>query len=273
MLFRCFLPIPHTGAITEIVRWAAAAAARSSPVPNHASRAVAVRIAVIGDRHERFAAQDAIDHAVAHSAEHLGLEATTTWIGTAELDDDPDARLDGYDAYWCAPGSPYASLDGALAGIRVARETGRPFLGTCAGFQHAVVEFARNALGADARHAEYGDAGSGAYFIDKLECSLVGLTMPLAITDPEAAALIGATEVEEQYYCSFGLDEARLPDLERYGLVRAGVDLTDGGTRILRLAGHRFFYLTLFVPQVRSTATEPHPLVTAFVAAAAGIEQ
>ena len=38
-------------------------------------------------------------------------------------------------------------MDGALAGIRFARETSRPFLGTCAGFQHGVIEFARNVLG------------------------------------------------------------------------------------------------------------------------------
>jgi CTP synthase (UTP-ammonia lyase) len=35
----------------------------------------------------------------------------------------------------------------------------------------------------------------------------------------------------------------------------------------------RFFVATLFVPQARSTATEPHPLVTEFVAAAQATDE
>ncbi len=48
----------------------------------------------------------------------------------------------------------------------------------------------------------------------------------------------------------------------------AGVDIADGTTRIMRLAHHPFFYLTLFVPQTSSTPAAPHPLVTAYLAAA-----
>src|SRR5205814_317332 len=39
--------------------------------------------------------------------------------------------------------------------------------------------------------------------------------------------------------------------------------------RVIALPGHPFFIGTLFVPQARSTPERPHPLVTAFVAAAA----
>jgi CTP synthase (UTP-ammonia lyase) len=38
--------------------------------------------------------------------------------------------------------------------------------------------------------------------------------------------------------------------------------------RILELQGHPFFIGTLYVPQARSKSGDPHPLVTAFVAAA-----
>jgi CTP synthase (UTP-ammonia lyase) len=47
-------------------------------------------------------------------------------------------------------------MTGALAAIRHARERRLPFLGTCAGFQHAVVEYARNVLGwLDADHGRF----------------------------------------------------------------------------------------------------------------------
>jgi CTP synthase (UTP-ammonia lyase) len=37
---------------------------------------------------------------------------------------------------------------------------------------------------------------------------------------------------------------------------------------VLELPGHPFFLGTLYVPQARSTAARPHPLVTEFLRAA-----
>lgn len=57
---------------------------------------------------------------------------------------------------------------------RWARLERKPFIGTCAGFQHAVLEFARNVLGfRDAMQAEY-DPDASTLFIRPLSCSLVG---------------------------------------------------------------------------------------------------
>ncbi len=55
-----------------------------------------------------------------------------------------------------APGSPYKNMDNTLWTIRYAREHDIPLLGTCGGFQHVIIEIARNVLGIeDAEHAEY----------------------------------------------------------------------------------------------------------------------
>ena len=64
-------------------------------------------------------------------------------------------------------------MDGALRAIRFAREQRVPFLGTCGGFQHAVIEYARHALGrADAGHAET-TPGAERAVLGALACSLV----------------------------------------------------------------------------------------------------
>lgn len=43
----------------------------------------------------------------------------------------------------------------------MARETGKPFIGTCNGFQHVMIEYARNVLGfPDAGHAERNPGGT-----------------------------------------------------------------------------------------------------------------
>src|SRR5262245_60477073 len=91
--------------------------------------------------------------ACTHSAVALRVHVAPTWISTADLTVD---RLRDFSALWIAPGSPYKSLSNTLAAIRHARECGIPCLGTCGGFQHMILEFARNALGfVDAQHAEY----------------------------------------------------------------------------------------------------------------------
>jgi CTP synthase (UTP-ammonia lyase) len=43
---------------------------------------------------------------------------------------------------------------------------------------------------------------------------------------------------------------------------------TGGEARILTLPEHPFFVATLFVPQCRSSAEQPHPMVMAFMDAA-----
>src|SRR4051794_29886377 len=128
-------------------------------------------IGVIGDFNPGFEPHEGITQAVAHSAAALGAEVEVRWIATDRVQ---QVDLDEYDALWCAPGGPYRSLDGALHGIRFAREGDLPFIGTCGGFQHAVIEYARNVLGfADAQHAEY-DPYASRLFVSELTCSLVG---------------------------------------------------------------------------------------------------
>ena len=56
--------------------------------------------------------------------------------------------------------------------------------------------------------------------------------------------------------------------LQIAGLLVAGVDAADGDVRIMRLAEHPFFVLTLFVPQTSSRRGAPHPLITAYIEAA-----
>lgn len=225
-------------------------------------------IAVIGDRVPGFDPQNAIELALGHSASAIGEpHVELRWLETDAIAEHGDSLFEGATAVWCAPGSPYRSLDGALAGIRWARERGVPFLGTCAGFQHGVIEFARNVLGrGDAAHAEYGTDGE--LFIDELLCSLVGQVMAVELIDDELVSIYGNRRATERYYCRFGLNPHWRSPLDAAGLRVAGVDTADGDVRLLRLDGHPFFVLTLFVPQTSSTPTAPHPLVDAFLRAA-----
>lgn len=227
-----------------------------------------IRVGIIGDFDPAFAPHAATAAAIGHAADHLGWSVSTSWVATDELDRDPEPRLAEYDALWCAPGSPYRSMDGALAGIRVARESDRPFIGTCGGFQHVVIEYARHVLGyVDAEHAEY-DPFASRLFITPLSCSLVGRTMTVRILPGSHAALAyGRTTAEERYYCNFGLNPAFQGLIHEGGLRVVGSD-GDGEARIVELPEKQFFIATLYVPQLTSTPTVPHPLIVAYLAAA-----
>lgn len=117
-------------------------------------------VAVIGEFDGSYAPHLATNAAINHSAEALGLQVSTAWVATDAFEADLD-RVATADALWCAPGSPYRSLTGALAALRFGREYAVPTLGTCGGCQHIIPEYARNALGfKDAEDAIYNPYGS-----------------------------------------------------------------------------------------------------------------
>jgi CTP synthase (UTP-ammonia lyase) len=113
-----------------------------------------IRLALVGDHDLTVPAHQAIPVALGLSGERPGVSVDPVWTHTSTLGPDVAQQLAGFTGIWCVPASPYANADGALAAIRFAREGGRPFLGTCGGFQHALLEYTRNILGhAQADHA------------------------------------------------------------------------------------------------------------------------
>jgi CTP synthase (UTP-ammonia lyase) len=226
--------------------------------------ASAIRIGVIGDFNPGNPTHVATNDGIQHAAGALGRPFETVWLTTDEPAD--YAQFQGLIG---SPGSPYRSFENALEGIRYARESGTPFIGTCGGFQHLVIEYGRNIMGfADASHAE-SDPNASCLFVTALSCSLVGKTMEVAIQPgSKAAHAFGALDSTEAYYCNFGLNPQYRQVLEAAGLAITGTD-ADGEVRIVELPSHPFFMGTLFVPQARSLPGKPHPLMLEFCRAAA----
>jgi CTP synthase (UTP-ammonia lyase) len=218
-------------------------------------------IAIVGDRNPLYLTHEATDSAFAR------LSVETRWVPTPTLLDDP-SQLSEYRGVLIAPGSPYVSTEGALAAIRYARENGIPLLGTCGGFQHVIMEFARDVAGmAGADHAEM-HPDAGVLVVVPLTCSLVGQQHPVEIRPGTLAAdLYGVTEAVEPFFCSFGLNLQYRAPLEKAGLCFSGFD-RDGEPRILELPGHPFFLATLYVPQVAIRDRGPHPVLVGFLNAA-----
>jgi CTP synthase (UTP-ammonia lyase) len=228
-----------------------------------------ITVGIVGDYDETFPPHPRTSAAVQHAARALGLTVDARWVPTAECDGDASRRLAGCHGVWTSPGSPYKSMTGALEAIRVCRTGGVPLLATCGGCQHVIIEYARAVLGyADAEHAEH-DPYASTLFITPLSCSLVGQTMSVVLDAGSAVeAIYGRREVEEQYYCNFGLNPAHERTVHEGGLTIVGHD-KDGEPRLFTLPAHPFFVATLFVPSLTSTPERPHPLIVAFLEAAA----
>jgi CTP synthase (UTP-ammonia lyase) len=225
------------------------------------------RVILLGEHSPTFPPHAATEAALGHSSAALGVAVTARWLSSAEV---APAALDGADALWVAPGSPYRDLDRTLQAIRWAREQGLPCLGTCGGFQHMILEYARHLLGfQDAQHAEY-DPYASDLFISRSTCSLAGREMRLTFTEgSRIAAIYGSTTAQEAYYCDFAVDPGHVPLLRQGPLQITGAD-QEGEVRAVELPEHPFYLGTLFVPQMRSRPEAPHPLVTAFLQAALG---
>ncbi|HEY6943177.1 CTP synthase C-terminal region-related (seleno)protein [Dokdonella sp.] len=228
-----------------------------------------LRIGLIGDRDDAVVAHRAIPRALALAGAAAAQPLDVEWLGTETIDG--VARLAAFDGLWCVPASPYRDMDGALRAIRHAREARRPFLGTCGGFQHAVVEYARNVLGwADAEHAETAPDAERAVVVP-LSCALVEVHEAVhLVAGSRCARAWGVARIDAGYHCRYGLAAGFRAAIADGPLRVAAVDAT-GEVRALELDGHPFFVATLFQHERAALDGRCPPLVRAFVDAVAGL--
>jgi CTP synthase (UTP-ammonia lyase) len=224
-------------------------------------------IALVGDRSPSVLAHTRLPAIVDALRDRDGIALDPYWIPTEQA---AGTRLDRFDGIWIVPGSPYRDAEGAIAAARVALEHRIPFLGTCGGFQHAVLMLARQLAGIDgAAHAEYGPDGE--LVVVPLACSLVGHEGAVhSAPGSRFRDIVGTERSIERYHCSYGIDPAYLDRLETCG-VRFGARDDAGDVRALELADHPFFLGTLFQPELAADTTRAHPVIRAFARACTAV--
>jgi CTP synthase (UTP-ammonia lyase) len=223
------------------------------------------RIGIIGDFHNSIT-QSAIADSIEHSNTILGFDTAFEWIETEKLDtENYEDLLLGLNGIWSAPGSPFKSLNGAINAIRFARERMVPHLGTCAGYQHTIIEYARNVSGfKNAQHGEY-SSDLDNLFISKMSCSLKGTKdIVILLKGSYIYKIYDSEKIEGNYFCSYGLNPDYKFVFEQSDFLVSGFD-SENAIRIIELKNHPFFISTVFVPQVNSSINNPNKLITEFV--------
>jgi len=240
----------------------------------------AVRIAILGEFDPKSPRLPFIDQSMQHAAEKLKISLQSQWLPTPSLlESDTLKRLESFDGIWAAPGSPYKSFDGMLKGIEFARRRDWPFLATCGGFQYTLIECARNVLGIKDADSAENNSGSKNIIIYPVACAVPGQAKgapKLSGAIPEIQlrpgsylhSYYGQGTISEEFYCNFEVN----PEYEWIAM-EAGFPVvargSQGEIRAIESPTHRFFVATLFQPQLSSKPDDPHPLVMAFVQAAA----
>ena len=227
------------------------------------------RVAVVGDFDANKTAHRAIDACFRLAQASASLSVEGVWVATTTIVPGNESTFRDFKGIWVAPGSPYENTEGALWAITLARTRDIPFLGTCGGVQHALLEYARNVLGL--KEAEHGEADPATDFplLHRMQCSLVEKSQRIVVIDGTAfERLYGADSGLEDYHCSYGLNP-RFEHLFHQQPLEIVARSEDGEVRAVALRGHPFFVGTLFQPERKGLTGTLHPVVQAFFAACA----
>jgi CTP synthase (UTP-ammonia lyase) len=222
------------------------------------------QIALVGERDMAKPAHVGIEASLGLYERETSRRMCFHWISTEEINPETTAKLLGdCTGIWCVPGSPYANTEGALCAIRFARENRRAFFGTCGGFQHALIEYAKNVLGRVAPHQELDPTAENPLIV-RLSCSLAGVQAKVQ-SRPGSwfSTTVGAAERTEEFNCNYGMSAAGLDTFTDGALEFVAHDEV-GQVRAFRLRGHPFYVGTLFQPERLALRGSLHPLVRAF---------
>ncbi|HVG41456.1 MAG TPA: CTP synthase, partial [Chitinophagaceae bacterium] len=193
---------------------------------------------------------------------------------TAENVGEKLANLDGL---LVAPGFGNRGIEGKIAAVRYARETGLPFFGICLGMQMAVIEYGRNVLNINGAHSTEMDSEMDGAVINMMEeqkkITIKGGTMrlgayPCQIKEGTLAHRIyGTTLVSERHRHRYEFNNLFLEPYELQGMVASGTNPETGLVEIIELPDHPYFIGCQYHPELKSTVENPHPLFVHFVAA------
>ena len=210
------------------------------------------KIAIIGDYNQNEESHYLIMESIKEVAEEQQGELQAQWIMSDALDVSEE-HLKLFDGFWFSPGSPYKNANNVL--------------GTCAGFQHMVIEFARNVLGLYSADSEENDTECADAVIKKLSCTLMNKKEQLKISDSNSilARTVGGDRLIGEYRCNYGFNEAYRSVFQNSNVITTIAETKNGYFRGFELKEHPFFIGSLFIPQLNFRGDSSYRIIKSFV--------
>ena len=239
------------------------------------------RIAVVGKYTDYVDSYKSVQEALVHGGVAHDVGVDVDWLSSDRFTSLEVARdiLAQYDGLLVPGGFGVRGVEGMVEAIRVARETGLPYLGICLGMQTAIIEFARNVCGiADSHSSEFAPECANAV-VSLMESQQhvtdMGGTMRLGAyrcrlrPGTHARAAYDADEVSERHRHRYEVANRFRDTFERHGMVLSGLSPDASLVEMIELADHPWFVGSQFHPELKSRLTRPHPLFAGFIGAAA----
>jgi CTP synthase len=235
-----------------------------------------VRIALVGKYTDLKDSYVSYVEALTHAAARHRARVEIKWIEASRYRDE---LLAGVDGLIVPVGFGHRGAEGKIEAIHYARTHKVPFLGICYGFQVAVIEFARHALGLQGANSTEFDPQAEHPVIDLMPeqqgVEELGATMRLGaypvVIEPGTLAhkLYGETHISERHRHRYEVNPDYIAGIEEAGLRFSGRSPDGRRMEIGELSSdeHPFFIASQFHPEFKSRPTKPRPLFLGLIEA------
>ncbi|MFA5535990.1 MAG: CTP synthase [Bacillota bacterium] len=231
-----------------------------------------IKIGLVGKYVELQDAYLSVIESLRHAGAHHQTEVSIKWISASDLEQAVELQdyFSDIDAILVPGGFGDRGMEGKIRAINWAREKQIPFFGICLGMQLMAVEYARNVCSLDNAHSTE--------FKEDAEHPIISLLPEAAMRlgsfavnlsmGSKAYAAYGQREIQERHRHRYGFNLEYIEQLEKEGMKFTGLSSDGKVVEIMELPDHPWFVGTQFHPEFKSRLNRPHPLFTAFVAAA-----
>lgn len=236
-----------------------------------------ITIGVCGKYTEHKDAYKSIAEAFVHAGAANNVGVDLRWIRAEDIErDGPEKHLQGIVGLLVAPGFGERGIEGKIQAIQFVRTHRIPFFGICLGLQCAVIEYARNMCGLErANSTEFKQTDQNVIdlMLEQKNVKEYGGTMRLGSfpcrveKGTKAHKAYKSDLVHERHRHRYEVNDAFRPQLGATGMIFSGICPDNGLVEIIELPDHPWFVAGQFHPELRSRATNAHPLFRDFVKA------
>jgi len=246
--------------------------------------AAEVTIAIVGKYVDLTESYKSLSEALIHGGIANDSRVNLTYVDSEAIErHGVNGIFDAVDGILVPGGFGERGSEGKIAAIRYAREQKLPFFGICLGMQMAVVEFARNVCNLEGAYSSEfrEDAKNPVIHIMEEQKKVKGKggTMRLGAypcrlaKDSLARRIYGQEDINERHRHRFEFNNGYRKQLEKCGLVLAGINPEADLVEVVELKDHPWFLGCQFHPEFKSRPMEPHPLFESFIGASMKIRE
>lgn len=235
-----------------------------------------VSIGVVGKYLDHKDAYKSVLEALLHGAIANQSKLNLVYIDSDKIKSERDLKK--CDGILIPGGFGTRGIEGKLMAASYAREHKTPYLGICLGMQILTIEYAQNKLGySEANSTEIDPTTTHpviSLLAEQKQTTNLGGTMRLGAymckikEGSKAFQAYKKKTVSERHRHRYEFNNTYLEEFEKNGLIITGQDAKSGLCEIVEVKDHPWMIGVQFHPEFLSKPTHPHPLFTAFIAAA-----